>query len=170
MRLYSAKVGPISAEIVRVLTSAGDIDAEVPHEVEVDIQSVLNGYLATEREVNDRAKELLDRMNRPQSDLGRMRQQVAEQKGVKIGDEMLDYLLDQIVEILHHSSHVDEIYPEDVVLRRKMAPILKKHGAIEDAIEAEVRAQLKHVKEGTRTWDIEHARILEQIRRNRGLA
>ncbi len=83
---------------------------------------------------------------------------------------MLDYLLDQVVEIFHHSSHVDEIYPEDVVLRRKMAPIFKKHLAIEDAIDADVRAQLKHVKEGTRTWEIEYGRAMEMVKRKRGLS
>ena len=170
MRLYSAKVPAIAGEVVRCLVAAGDIEAEVPHEVEADVEAVLSNYLAIEREVNDRTKDLLERTGRPQTEYNRLREQVAEQKGIKIGDEMLDYLLDQVVEIFHHSSHVDEIYPEDVVLRRKMAPIFKKHMAIEDAIDADVRAQLKHVKEGTRTWEIEYARAMDMVKRKRGLS
>jgi hypothetical protein len=170
MRLYSTKVTAIAGEVVRSLVSAGDIEAEAPRDVEADVEAVLSNYLAMEREVNDRAKDLLERTGRAQSEFNRVRQQVAEQKGIKIGDEMLDYLLDQVVEIFHHSSHVDEIYPEDVVLRRKMAPIFKKHMAVEDALDAEVRAQLKHVKEGTRTWDIEYARALDVVKRKKGLS
>ena len=38
-----------------------------------------------------------------------------------MGDEALDYLLNQVVEMLNHSHNVDEIYVEDIVLRRKIA-------------------------------------------------
>jgi hypothetical protein len=169
MRLYSTKVAPISSEVVRVLVASGDIEAGAPREVEGDVEAVLSNYLATEREVNDRTKDLLERTGRGQTEFNRVREQVASQKGIKVGDEMLDFLLDQVVEIFHHSANVDEIFCEDVELRRKMAPIFKKHMAVEDAVDAEVRAQIKHVKEGTRTWDIEYARVMEQVKRKKGL-
>jgi hypothetical protein len=169
MRLYSTKVSPISAEVVRVLVASGDIEAGAPREVEADVEAVLSNYLATERDVNERTKDLLERTGRGQTEFNRIREQVASQKGIKVGDEMLDFLLDQVVEIFHHSANVDEIFCEDVELRRKMAPIFKKHMAVEDAVDAEVRAQIKHVKEGTRTWDIEYARVMEQVKRKKGL-
>jgi hypothetical protein len=50
-----------------------------------------------------------------------------------------------------------------------MAPIFKKHMAVDSAVDAEVRAQLRHVKEGTRDWEVEYARVLEQVRRRKGL-
>jgi hypothetical protein len=170
MRLYSAKVTAIAGEVVRSLVAAGDIEAEAPREVEADVEAVLSNYLALEREVNERTKDLLERTGRGQSEFNRLREQVAAQKGIKIGEDTLDFLLDQVVEIFHHSTHVDEIFPEDVVLRRKMAPIFKKHMALEDSIEADVRAQLKHVQEGTRTWDIEYARVMEVVKRKKGLS
>ncbi len=169
MRLYSTKVSPISSEVVRVLVASGDIEAGAPREVEADVEAVLSNYLATEREVNERTKDLLERTGRGQTEFNRIREQVASQKGIKVGDEMLDFLLDQVVEIFHHSANVDEIFCEDVELRRKMAPVFKKHMAVEDAVDAEVRAQIKHVKEGTRTWDIEYARVMEQVKRKKGL-
>jgi hypothetical protein len=169
MRLYSTKVSPISSEVVRILTASGDIEAGAPREVEADVEAVLSNYLAIEREVNERTKDLLERTGRGQTEFNRIREQVASQKGIKVGDEMLDFLLDQVVEIFHHSTNVDEIFCEDVELRRKMAPIFKKHMAVEDAVDAEVRAQIKHVKEGTRTWDIEYARVMEQVKRKKGL-
>ncbi|MBX3258529.1 MAG: DUF507 family protein [Labilithrix sp.] len=79
-------------------------------------------------------------------------------------------MLDQVVEMLLHSAHVDEVFAEDVELRRKMAPIFKRYMAADSELEAEVRAQLKHVKEGTSQWDIEYSRVLEAVKRKRGLS
>ena len=75
----------------------------------------------------------------------------------------------EILEILMHSANVDEIFSEDVVLRRKMAPVLKSHMAVDEEVEREVRGKLKHVEEGTRTWEVEYARVMEEIRRRKGL-
>src|SRR5580693_2666115 len=148
MRLFTSQIPAISTECVRVLLAANDIEAESPKEVEADIVSVLKSYLQTEQEVNDRTKELLERTGRGQTEYGRVREQIAESKGIKVGDEMLDYLLDQVVEMLNHSHNVEEIYVEDVVLRRKMAPIFKKHMGVDSSLDADVRAQLRHLKEG----------------------
>jgi hypothetical protein len=169
MRLYSGKVPTIATEVVRALLAAKDVESEQPREVELDVASVLNQYLATEREVNDRAKDVLERTGKGQSDYQRVRALVADEKGIKVGDDALDYLLDQVVEMLMHSNNVDEVYVEDVVLRRKMGPIFKKHMAIDAGLDAEVRAQLRHVKEGTRDWEVEYARVIEQVRRRKGL-
>jgi hypothetical protein len=169
MRLYSGKVPTIAAEVVRALLAANDIESESPREVEADVASVLTQYLSVERDVNERAKDLLERTGKPQSEYSRVRQLVAEEKGIKVGDDTLDYLLDQVVEMLMHSSHVDEVYVEDVELRRKMAVVFKRHMAVDTKLDAEVRAQLKHVKEGTRQWEVEYARVLDQVRRIKGL-
>jgi hypothetical protein len=120
--------------------------------------------------VNDRAKDMIERTGRPQTEFNRLRQMVADQKGIKIGEDTLDYLLDQVVEIFHHSSNVDEIFCEDVELRRKMAPVFKKHMAADDQLDAEVRAQLKHLREGTPAWEIEYSKAMDQMKRKRGLS
>lgn len=169
MRLFSGQVAPISQEVVRTLTAAGDIETENPKEVTLDVESVLKSYLAAEKEVNDRTRELLERTGRGTTEYARVRVQIADQKGIKVGDEMLDYLLDQVVEIFHHSANVEEIFAEDVEMRRKMAQIFKKHLAQDADLDAEVRAQLRHVSEGTRTWDVEYARVMEQVKRKKGL-
>jgi hypothetical protein len=169
MRLFSSHVTPIATECVRILLAAGDIEADSPKEVEADIESVLKTYLQTEREVNDRTKELLERTGRGTTEYSRVREQIADSKGIKVGDEMLDYLLDQVVEILNHSHHVEEIFAEDVALRRKMAPVFKRHMDVEGGLDAEVRAQIRNVKEGSSTWDIEYARVMEATKRKKGL-
>ena len=169
MRLYSGKVSAIAVEVVRALLASKDIEAESPKEVEGDIAAVLNQYLADEREVNERAKDLLERTGEPPTDYQRVRSLAADEKGIKLGDETLDYLLDQVVEMLMHSRHVEEVYAADVELRRKMAPVFKKHMAIDAAVDAEVRAQLRQLREGTRDWEIEYAKVLDQVKRRKGL-
>ena len=170
MRLFSSHVPTIATECARVLLAAGDIEGESPKEVEADIESVLKSYLQAERDVNDRTKELLERTGRGTGEYGRVREQIAESSGIKVGDEALDYLLDQVVEMLNHSHNVEEIFVEDVVLRRKMAPIFKRHMAVDSSLDGEVRAQLRNIKEGSTTWDIEYQRVLEQVKRRKGLA
>jgi len=170
MRLFSSHVTAIATECVRTLLASKDIEAESPKEVEADVESVLKNYLQQERDVNERTKELLERTNRGTGDYSRVREQIAEQAGIKVGDEALDYLLDQVVEIFNHSHNVDEIFVEDVALRRKMAPIFKKHMAVDSTLDGDVRAQLRHVQEGTTKWDIEYARVLEATKRKKGLA
>jgi hypothetical protein len=120
--------------------------------------------------VDEKTRDLLQRTSRGPTEFPRVRQQIAEHHGIKVGDDALDYLLDQVVEMLLHSHHVEEVYSEDVVLRRKMAPIFKKYMAADSELEAEVRAQLRHLKEGTAQWDIEYARVLEAVKRKRGLS
>ncbi len=170
MRLYASKVKEIAREIVQTLTHANDIETESKDEVEADVASVLNQYLAAEKDVSEKAKDLIERTGRSSSDLGRVKAQIAETRGIKTGDDALDYILDQLVEILHYSQNVEEIYCEDVVLRRKARDVFRRHAFADDALDAEVRGQIKHVKEGTRTWDIEYARVMEATRRKRGLA
>jgi uncharacterized protein len=169
MRLFSAKVSPIATEIVRTLRSAGDIEAESPREVEQDVASVLTSYVDAEHDVNERAKDLLQQKNLPGSELPRIKKLVAEQKGIKLGEDTLDYLLDQVVEMLLHSNNVDEVFAADNELRRKMAPIFKKHMNVDEELEREVRGQLRHMKEGTATWEVEYQRVMSDIRRRKGL-
>jgi hypothetical protein len=169
MRLYSGKIGPIASEVVRALAVSNDIETEAPKNVEADVAAVLRQYLADEREVNERAKDVLERTGKSQSEYQRVRALVADEKGIKVGDDALDYLLDQVVEMLMHSSNVEEVYVEDVDLRRRMAPIFKKHMAVDASLDAEVRSQIRHVREGTREWEVEYARVLEQVRHKKGL-
>ena len=172
MRLYSAKLPSIAQEVVRALLSAKDIDLEdagAQREVVADVESVLRSYLESERVVDEKTRDLLARTGRDTAEFGKVRVQVAEHHGIKVGDEMLDYVLDQVVAMLMHSSHVEEVYAEDVLLRRHMAPIFKKHMGVDTDVDTEVRAQIKHVKEGTSQWDIEYARALDTVKRKRGL-
>jgi uncharacterized protein len=47
--------------------------------------------------------------------------------------------------------------------------VMKKHLDVDDEIDREARARLKHLQEGTSAFDIEYNKTVEQIRRARGL-
>lgn len=173
MRLYGSKVPTIAQEIVRSLLAAKDIEVEeqsAQREVVADVEAVLKSYLDTEKIVDEKTRELLQRTGRGTSEFSKVRQQIGEHHGIKVGDEMLDYLLDQVVEMLMHSANVDEVFAADIELRRRMSPVFKKHMGADGELDGEVRAQLRHLKEGTSQWDIEYARVLEQVKRKRGIA
>jgi hypothetical protein len=169
MRLFSGKIAPLSEEIVKSLVENTDIECSSKKEVAQDLESVFMSYITADREATERAKQLLEVRNLPQSEFGRIKKLAAEQKGIKVGDELMDYLLDQLIEMLMHSNNVDEVFVEDHALRRRMRPILKKHLDIDEQLDVEVRKQIKHVTEGTRTWEVEYQRVMGDIQRRKGL-
>jgi uncharacterized protein len=169
MRLHSPKVPAIAAEMMKALVDAKDIETESPNEVKADIEAVLEQYIRDEQSATERAKDLLASRGLPQSEYQRIRKLVAEEKGIKIGEDAIDYLLDQLVEMMMHSSNVDEVFAEDYELRRKMRDPLRKQIVEEEAFEQEVRGRLKHVQEGTGLWEIEYRRMMDDIRRRKGL-
>ena len=169
MWLHRAKIPQVAGDMVRALVDGGDIETESPKEVQADLEAVLTQYVADDQDINDRARDLVASRGLPQSELGRMKKLVAEQKHIKVGEDAIDYLLDQLVEILMHSANVDEVYAQDHVLRLRMREPLRKQFAAEDALEQEVRGRLKHVQEGTQVWEVEYRRMMEDIKRRKGL-
>jgi hypothetical protein len=170
MRLYSGKVRELGEELAKGLVDGGEIETENRAEVAKDLESVLQQYVQAEREASDKAKDLVQSRGLPPSELGRIRKLTAEQKGIKIGDETMDYLLDQLIEMLMHSGNVEEVFAEDHELRRRMRPTLKKYLEMDNAVDAEVRSKLKHVQEGSRTWEVEYQRVMGDIQRRKGLS
>jgi len=169
MRLFSGKIAPLSEEIVKVLLENQHIETEAKREVVRDVESVFESYLQMDREATEKAKDLLQSRGLPPTEFPRVRKLAAEQKGIKVGEEMMDYLLDQLIEILMHSNNVAEVFAENHDLRRAMRPVLKKHLDVDEQLDIEVRGKLKHVQEGSRTWEIEYQRIMGDIQRRKGL-
>jgi hypothetical protein len=169
MRLYASKITPLADELVKALVDNKDIETESKKEVGLDLESVFTSYLRSEKEATDKAKEAIQQRGLPQTELPRLRKVMAEQKGIKVGDEMFDYLLDQLIEMLMHSGNVDEVFGEDHDLRRRMRPVLRKYLELDEQLEGEVRGKLKHVQEGTRTWEVEYQRLMGEIQRRKGL-
>jgi hypothetical protein len=169
MKLHSARVPQMAAEMLDAIVKAKDIETDAPAEVRADIEAVLNQYIRDELSVNEKAKDMLAQRALSQSEFARIKKLVADERKIKLGDEGIDYLLDQLVEMLMHSANVEEVFAEDYELRRKMREPLRRQLAEEQALIEEVRGQLRHVQEGTGLWEIEYRRMMEDVRRRKGL-
>ena len=169
MRLYAGKIPVIGAEIIKALIDAGDISVTDRAEADLDVQAVLKEYLRLEREITDKAKDLLQKRNLPYEQFGKVKRSLANEKSFGLGDEGLEWMTTQIIESFMQSLHVEEIFADDAGLRKRMVDILKKHMLVDDEIDAEVRRRIKNLEEGTATWEVEYQKALEQIKKNRRL-
>jgi len=169
MRLYSGKIPTIAGEIVKTLVDAGDIAVVDRGEAEMDAQAVLKEYLRLDREITDRAKDVLQKRGLPYEQFGKVKRTLAHEKGMGLGEEGLEWMTNQMIESFMQSPHVEEIFAEDGVMRKRMADVLKKHMLVDEELDEEVRRKIKNLEEGTATWEIEYSKVLDQMKRNRGL-
>jgi hypothetical protein len=169
MRLYAGKVPVIAAEIIKALLDDEDISVTNRAEADLDVQAVLKEYLRLEREITDKAKDLLQKRNLPYEQFGKIKRSMAKEKSFGLGDDGLEWMTTQMIESFMQSMHVEEIFSEDSVLRKKMGDILKKHMTVDDEVDLEVRRRIKNLEEGTATWEVEYQKALDQIKKNRRL-
>jgi len=169
MLLPSNKVPEVAKEMLQLLLEKGDIETAAPREVQLDLEAVLNQYLKTELDLQAKARDTLAAQSLPPSEFPKVLKALAEQRKIKIGEEALDYVLEQLVEMLLNSNNVDEVYAEDHDLRRKLRIPLRKQIAAGDDLDLAVRAQIKHVQEGTSVWEVEYKRMMEEMKRRKGL-
>ena len=169
MRLYSGKIGPIVDDLVRELTAQNDIEVEDEMEVRMDLEAVLREFVRRERQLIDESKDRMEREGLSYGKLGKMRQRVAKELGFPQQDETLPYLIEQLLNMLFHSNNVAEIYADDATLRKKMTPILRRHMEVESGLDAEVRSKIKNLQEGTAAFEVEYAKVMDQIKHKRGL-
>lgn len=170
MRLYRGKIETIAEDVIRTLKEQQSIELESELEARQDIEAVLKEYLRLEREITDDAKNRMEIRGLGYSQLGKVKSQVSKERGAPAQDEVLPYLLDQIMHLLFHSANIAEIFAEDVELRKTLTPILRKHMEVDSDLDREVRSKIKNLTEGTTDFDVEYARVMEQIKQKRGLS
>ncbi len=169
MRLFSGKIPTIVEDAVRELTSTEAIEVESREEVILDLEAVLKEFLRRDRKIVDEAKQRMETRGLGYSHLGKMKSQVAKERGFPHYDEQLPYLVEQLMTMLFHSKNVAEVFAEDNVLRKTLTTILRKHMDVESDLDREVRSKIKNLTEGTATFEIEYAKIVEQMKRKKGL-
>ena len=169
MRLYPGKVDTIAAEIITPLTQAGAIEVGDGTEAGLDAAAVLKEYIRVDKELTERAKDILEIRGLPYSHLGRTKRQLAEQKEFGLGEEGLAWIANQMLEAFMSSRHIDEVFADDAILRRKIKDICKKHMMVDEAIDQEVKDRIKNLEEGTQAYDIEYQKVLEQVKGKHGI-
>lgn len=169
MKLYSGKIPTIAGDLLRKLKEAGDIEVSDLHEAQLDIEAVLKEYLRLDRDLTEKAKDLLEKRKLPYEQFQKVKRTLAEERDFGMGEESVGYLANQILEAFMHSRSIEEVFTEDVELRKKLQVILRKHLTADEGIDQEVRRRIKNLQEGTATWDIEYHRIMEQVKRQQKL-
>jgi uncharacterized protein len=169
MRLFSGKISPIVEEIFDTLVPAEDIELADREEARMDLEAVLKEFVRQDRAILEEAKDRVTREGLGYSATHKVRQQVAKERHFPPPDETLPYILEQLLNMLFHSANVEEIYADDVTLRKKITNILKKHMDVESDVDREVRARIKNLTEGTAAFEVEYEKVLGQIRQKKGL-
>ncbi|ADO71158.1 DUF507 family protein [Stigmatella aurantiaca] len=171
MRLYPKVIPIISRECIQTLMQDGDIEVEPMRvaDAEMDLSAIMREYLANEERVNQATREALERRGYDYSKFNQVKREMADVRGFKMGDEGIEYVINQMIEFLLISRNVEEVFSADNVLRAKIFSVMKKHLDVDDEIDKEARSRLKHLQEGTSAFDIEYNKTVEQIRRARGL-
>ena len=171
MRIYPKVIPIISREVIQKLMQDGDIEVETLRiaDAEMDMSAIMREYLANEERVNQATREALERRGYDQSKFNQVKREMADVRGFKMGEEGIEYVINQMIEFLLISRNVEEVFAADNVIRQKVFAVMKKHLDVDDEIDREARARLKHLQEGTSAFDIEYNKTVEQIRRARGL-
>lgn len=169
MKLYASKIPTISEELIRTLVEAGDIEVNDVAEAQLDIAAILKEYSRVDRELTDQAKDLLEQRKLSYGQFGKLKRSLAEEKGFVTGDEATSYLATQMIESFMQSRFVEEVFADDIVLRKKVKDLLRKHMMVDEELDAEVRQRIKNLEEGSASWDVEYKRAMEQIKRKHGL-
>ena len=171
MRLYPKVIPVISRETIQQLMQDGDIEVEPMRiaDAEMDLSAIMREYLTNEERVNQATREALERRGYDYSKFNQVKREMADVRGFKMGDEGIEYVIGQMIEFLLVSRNVEEVYAEDTALRKKVFGIFKKHLDVDDEIDREARARLKHLQEGTSAWEVEYQKTVELLRRSRGL-
>lgn len=171
MALYRKIIPKIARDVIRTLCSKSAIEVEESRmsEAELDMAAVIVGHLDSEEEISREAAETITRLGMPKDRFGQMKQRFAERRGIKIGEDGIDYLLGQLVEALFASKNIEEIFADDQELRLIIKECVTKALKVNDEVESEARSRLKNVREGTPEWDIEYPRMIAQVKRQKGL-
>jgi len=172
MKLYAKAIPAISRDVVASLMADGDIEVETLRiaDAEQDVAAILKEYLAAEERVNQATREALERRGYDHSKFHSVKREMADVRGFKMGDEGIDYVINQMLEFLLISRNIEEVFGEDPAMRRKIFQVFKKHLDVDEEIDREARGRLKHLAEGTQAWEVEYQKAVEAIRRNKGLA
>jgi len=171
MRLYPKLVPIIAREIIQRLMQEGDVEVEAIRvaDAELDMAAIMREYLANEERVNQATREALERRGYDFSKFTQVKREMADVRGFKLGEDGVEFLINQMLEFLLISRNIEEVFGDDNVMRPKLHQVMKKHLDIDDEIDREARARLKHLQEGTSAFEIEYQKVIEQIRRARGL-
>ena len=112
---------------------------------------------------------MMEQRRLPYGQFGKLKRALAEEKEFGLGEEAMAWISTQLLETFMHSANVEEVFADDAQLRRRIKDVLKKHMAVDEELDAEVRQRIKNLEEGTATWELEYNKVMDQIKQKHGL-
>lgn len=172
MRIYRERIPTIAKRIVEDLIAEElvEVEPDLKEEVILDLESVLKEYRRTDRELSERARDLVSLRGLDYSFTHKIKAQLAREKSFKLGEEAIDWITAQMLEMLLQTAHVEEVWGEDHDLRRVIAPTLKKELGVDGSLDREVKKRIKNLAEGTADYEIEYQKTLDRLRDAKKLA
>jgi len=171
MRIYRERITPIAKDIVAALQKAEliEVEPEMVEEVELDIESVLKEYRRADYQLTERARDLVSQRELDYSHTFKLKAQLASKQRFGLGEDGIEWIIQQMLEILLQSKNLEEIFGEDHEIRRAISPILKKELSVNSKLDMEVKRRIKNMQEGTSGYDVEYQKAMEKIRQSRGM-
>ena len=171
MRLYRKVIPKIARDIIYTLNNQEKIEVEEgkTQEAELDLAAIMVEHLNSEDRVIKEAREMLQRRGLGSDRFAQAKISVAQARNIKLGEAGIEFIQEQLLEMLFASKNIAEVYAEDNDLRVIMKEITHKYTSISEEVDQAARQRLKNLKEGTPEWDIEYPRVLAQIKKQRGL-
>src|SRR5262249_477332 len=110
MRLYPKVIPVISRETIQQLMQDGHIQPEAMRiaDAEMDLSDIMREYLTNEERVNQATREALERRGYDHSKFNQVKREMADVRGFKMGDEGIEYVVNQMIEFLLISRNVEE--------------------------------------------------------------
>ncbi len=169
MKLYSGRVPFVASELLSALKKDKKIETESDEEVKLDFESVLKEFVRRQRQVVDEAKDRMERSGIGHSMIGKVISQVSKERGFPSRDERLPYLVDQIMTMCFHSQNVEEVWADDVLLRKTITSVLREQTGMESDLDREVRTKIRNLEEGTAAFEVEYEKAMANLKRKKRL-
>lgn len=171
MKIYRKVIPKIAKDVVRSLLANRAIEVEDGRrdEAELDLAGVLVEYLNDIDKISNDAHDALARHSLPLETLGRVKRSLAQSRQVATGDGALDFVIDRIIDALFSSKNIEEVFAEDLDLRRMVQESIGKYLGVDEELDREVRGRLKNLREGTNEWEVEYSRLIDQMRHSKAL-
>ena len=115
------------------------------------------------------ARDALQRHGLTQESLGRVKQSLADNRKIVVGDGALEFVLNLILDSLFNSKNVAEVFAEDHEIRKLVLEAVRKYLGVDEELDREVRGRLKNLREGTAEWEVEYNRLIDQMRMHRAV-
>lgn len=172
MRLYRSQIPRIAEDIIGKLQLDGDIVVEDTDrsEAEQDIRAIMEEYLRQEHRIVQETREHMEAHQITYDQFGKIKSRFAERRSHPTGDDGIRWIVGQVLENFMMSRFVAEVFGEDRIMRKTMMALFRRHLIDEADLDREVRGRLKNLRPGTEKWEIEYRRMMEEVRRKRGLS